>query len=303
MSTNLMDRLAQANPKPQGSDLPDDILSAQALRTVIDTRRANVDTKQTEQIAEFDNEPKQRRPALVAAAVAFVIVAVVGLGIGYVTNQGTDSGEVVSPSDIIVDAEEELVDESAAVESTTEAQSDAPVVDPIDQAKIAARIEAATLLLESYNDGVEAFGMMMEPIVNDPESYVHQLTWEAAIGSRLDVTYCEAASDALTVRCIYTVSTVLHDALGTTPEETMLVSFGENDVVESIKRWDAPGSIIVHGYSWWASIYDYPLWIRDTYPDDWTDWVRSNTGIAIITPENNVIHARLVQEFLASLDS
>jgi len=90
VNIDVFDRLAAANPMRVGATKPESIMSATALRDVIDDRRRTMQTQDIQKVVPTELEPlttqkaptSQRRkwiPALAAAAAVLILIGGVGL--------------------------------------------------------------------------------------------------------------------------------------------------------------------------------------------------------------------------------
>jgi hypothetical protein len=267
---DVLDRLAAANPMPDGASKPESIMSAAALRNVIDDRRGTMQTHDIDKVATTE-PPAPRRRGLLVAAAAFATVVAVGIGIALITNAGSEPEQDVidSPPTTAVAPTTEAAPPTTVTEAAPSTTvTEAPTIGEADLAFVAAYVDAynsgdvdryEALFTESTTLVMGDRGGRPSPNGNASgttfnrtlESWLNKYVWEIAIGSQLELSSCTGDSGVIRCRADYT-DIFIEPLMGVASTNVELVV--AEGAITVYRETAINGSVLDN---WQASLFDW----------------------------------------------
>ncbi len=253
--TDSFDRIAFANPAPQGTDLPGALMSTTALLDIIDERAATMPVE-TKPIRTRETEkPTSARRGWVVAAVAFGVVLIVGAIFIVLSRQSQE----------IPPAEQDT--------TTTVASQSADALSPEMEAKVARADEIVAIWndgdLQAFNNTFQEsapFGSVKWGTVTVTVSKTQRyLAQRMALGDQRSGN-CEPAPDGERVSCTLTSVDDLGGPLGVTTPISWTITLSDNGKITALTTTERIGIV-------------YPMnemakWLKAAHPDVWEalDW-------------------------------
>lgn len=151
MSTDMLERLAAANPMPDGAAKPEGLLSATALRDAIGERRTGV---RTQPKIDKTQPPQRRWNGLLVAAAAFAAILIVGIGLAFALRSGGKGQPADRPVPTTTTAPATTTTQPTPPTTSAVAVVGGPIADPA---------EGAGLFAEAFNEqDFEALSRLVE---------------------------------------------------------------------------------------------------------------------------------------------
>lgn len=128
-----------------------------------------------------------------------------------------------------------------------------------------------------------------------PSDYPSMMEWQEIIGWQFDVQGCREPQPGVIV-CDYLVDLDLSRAIDAAPEEGVLRITVEDGEIQSIANNYVPDAALDNWY------YSFLDWVEETHPQDAPGMSRDSDGTPRFDPQSLERWARLVPEYLASVE-
>ena len=262
MSNDILDRLASANPIPDGAAKPGSVMTATALRSLIDDRRETMQTEST-QTLEAVPPPPRRKPWLVAAAAFAAVIILVGAAAVIVASLGDEDDAATTTT--LETAEEAAARAVVAGAFAAYNSGEDPSLWP--------ELRHRGDVVGEINDAGDFRAMLVE---DEIAHEAREQAAEHAAGAHIEVVQCTSsgwgewpgfADDPVAgyeFVCETIKTDAFHDAAGIQLAEQYHWVVADGDVVAMYND-----QVEADSAAWDAFMTEFVRWLEQTHPDAW----------------------------------